>query len=282
MNAISEINSWLTTQNVVKNYDGLQAKKVSEKQESSGTNSFLSILKLLDVNGDDSLDTNELKVGLEGFISNFIFERDLDKDLALSAEEAGVSTGVISHLDTNSNHSVNGGEIISEAGRILDGLVSIFDTNGDKILSREELSILELLFSSSPSEVGNQGSNSASVEQELDMDTIPDRMRQAGFQGRDSLLYYVLASTYADWPWQPDPADPDAMKLSEQRGEIYEWYDKIVKDVAKKMDTDPTQTTTAIINDGPDRCGFRLGPAIIEKLKKYGDRVQLGEIYTEA
>jgi hypothetical protein len=279
MNAISEITSWLTTQNVAKNYDGLQTKNVAETQKSPEPNSFLSILKLLDVNADDALDTNELKLGLEGFISNFIFERDLDENQALSAKEAGVSTGAISHLDTNSDQSVDGGEIISEAGRILDGLISILDTNSDKILSREELAIIELLFSSSPSKDANQESDSTSVEQALDMNTIPDRMRQAGFQGTDNQLYYVLASTYADWPWQPDPADPDSMKLSEQRGEIYRWFDKIVQDVSDKMDANPDLTVTAIINDGPDRCGARLGPAIMEKLKKMGDRIQIGTLY---
>jgi hypothetical protein len=35
---------------------------------------------------------------------------------------------------------------------------------------------------------------------------------------------------------------------------------------------------TAITNDARDRCGFRLGPAIVERLQEYGDRVQLGDV----
>jgi hypothetical protein len=41
---------------------------------------------------------------------------------------------------------VDGGEINFEADRILNGLVSILDTNGDGALSRDELAIFELLF----------------------------------------------------------------------------------------------------------------------------------------
>lgn len=111
------------------------------------------------------------------------------------------------------------------------------------------------------------------------MTTLPDRMREAGFQGTDNPLYYALASTYADWPWQPDPADPDFVRLSERRGEIYEWFDKIVMDVANTMESNPQQKVTAIINDGPDRLGFRLGPAIMEKLNKFGTRAQMGTLY---
>ena len=129
MNAISKVISGLTAQNVFKNYESFPTNNVARTQEGTETNSFLSILKLLDVNADDSLDTKELKLGLEGFITNFMLERDLDEDQALNAEESGISRGSFSHLDTNSNRLVDGEEIISEAGRILEGLVSRIDTN---------------------------------------------------------------------------------------------------------------------------------------------------------
>ena len=57
MNAISKVISALTAQNAIKNYDHSQTNDVSKTQERTETNSFLSILKHLDVNGDDSFDS---------------------------------------------------------------------------------------------------------------------------------------------------------------------------------------------------------------------------------
>ncbi|MBA4392302.1 MAG: hypothetical protein C0407_02000 [Desulfobacca sp.] len=233
----------------------------------------------MDVNADQKTDTQELKFGAGFMINSLLFAKDQDGNQLLSLEETGVSPGTISLLDTDADNQVSAGEMITTANRIIDGLVPILDMDGDGALSRAELGIFELLFSSGPAEVAQQDSSSLNVNEALDLNTIPDRMRQAGFQGSDNLLYYVLGSTYADWPWQPDPADPDAMRLSAQRGDIYEWFDKIVMNVADKMEANPEQTVTAIINDGPDRLGFRLGPAIMEKLTKFGDRAQIGTIY---
>ncbi len=286
MNTISQVISGLAAQNVAKNYDSFQTQNALNTQEGTETNSFLSIFKQLDVNADDSLDTNELNLGLEGFISNFIFQRDLDGNQAISAEEAGTSTDVISNLDTNSDQLVDGKEINTEAGRILDGLVSILDTNSDKALSRKELSIFELLFSSSPSTdadtntIFDRSSSSAGENLELDMSTIPDRMRAAGFQGSDNALYYALAHVYNIGPGQEMP-DDDAGSLAvlnTQRDAIYNWFDGEVAKVKNILKTNPQATLTAITNDGRDRCGFRLGPAIVDRLKEFGNRVQLGTI----
>ena len=290
MNAISKATSGLTAQNVVMNYDRFQTKNVSRTQERTETNSFLSILKQLDVNADDSLDTKELKFGLEGFISNFIFQRDLDGDQALNAEEAGISTGAYSHLDADSDQLVDNGEIISEAGRILDGLVSILDTNSDKVLSRKELTIFELLFSSSPSADTNtntifdRSSSSAGEKLELDLNTIPDRMREAGFQGSDNALYYALAHVYNNGPGaeMPEEETGELTILNTQRDAIYNWFDGEMAKVTDILKTNPQATVTAITNDGRDRCGFRLGSAIMERLKEFGDRVQLGTILPES
>ena len=288
MNAISKVTSALTAQNAIKNYDNFQTKDVLKTQDSTGTNSFLSILKLLDVNADNSLDTDELKLGLEGFISNFVLERDLNADQALNAEEAGISAGAISHLDANSDQLVDGGEIISEAGRILDGLIPILDTNNDKMLSMEELSIFELLFSSRPSAETNsvfEGSSSSAGENlELNLDTIPDRMRKAGFEGSDNALYYALAHVYNYGPGAEMP-DDDAGSLAilnTQRDAIYNWFDGEVAKVKDKLKANPQATVTAITNDGKDRCGFRLGAAIMERLKEFGNRVQLGTVLPES
>ena len=288
MNAISNIISGLTAQNAVRNYDRSQTNNVSNTQGPTETNSFLSILKQIDVNGDGSFDSSELKTGLEGFITNFILERDLDGNQALNAAEAGVSTGTISHLDTNGDQSVGGEEIISESSRILDGLVSLLDTNNDKTLSMEELSIFELLFSSRPSAdtdtVFDSSGSSGGENLELNMDTIPDRMRKAGFEGSDNALYYALAHVYNYGPGTEMP-DDDAGSLSvlnTQRDAIYNWFDGEVAKAEKMLKSNPQATLTAITNDGKDRCGFRLGPAIMERLKEFGGRVQLGTVLPES
>jgi hypothetical protein len=294
MNAISKVISGFTAENVGMNYDNFPTKNVLKTQGSTGTNSFLSILKLLDVNADNALDSGELKLGLEGFVSNFILQRDLDTDQALNAQEAGISTGAISHLDSNADQLVDGGEIISEAGRILDGLVSILDTNNDKMLSMEELSIFELLFSSAPSAVENPeldtntifdlSSSSSGENLELNLDTIPDRMRKAGFQGSDNALYYALAHVYNYGPGaeMPDDGAGSLAVLNTQRDAIYNWFDGEVAKVKEILKANPQATVTAITNDGKDRCGFRLGAAMMERLKEFGNRVQLGTVLPES
>ncbi|MHB8842588.1 MAG: hypothetical protein ACYC56_12535, partial [Candidatus Aquicultor sp.] len=128
-------------------------------------------------------------------------------------------------------------------------------------------------------------SNSATGEKlELDMNTIPDRMRQAGFQGSDNALYYALAHVYNFGPDRemPDDGAGSLAILNTQRDEIYNWFDNEITKVKNILKTNPQATVTAITNDGRDRCGFRLGPAITDKLKEFGDRVQMGTILPES
>ena len=94
---------------------------------------------------------------------------------------------------------MDAGEITTEAGRILDGLVSILDTNNDKSLSVKELSIFELLFSSAnpgldTNTIFERNRSSTGETLALNMDTIPDRMRQAGFQGSRQRLILCVGS----------------------------------------------------------------------------------------
>ncbi|MBI5585260.1 MAG: hypothetical protein HY892_15720 [Deltaproteobacteria bacterium] len=287
MNAISKIASGLMAQNVAGNYNNLQTN--SQAPGQMGTSSFQSILKLLDVNGDSSLDANELKIGLEGFISGFIFARDLDQDLALNAEEAGISPDIVGYLDTNGNQAVESEEAVAEAGRIMDALIPILDKNQDQALSMQELAIFELLFSGlSPAADSNSiFERTRTAEGEtltLNMDTIPERMRQAGFEGSDNALYYALAHVYNLGPDRdmPTEGDESLMALNKQRDEIYNWFDAEMNKVSNILKTNPRATLTAITNDARDRCGFRLGPAIVERLQEFGDRVQLGDIVPDS
>ncbi len=162
MNASSAVNSLLSTQNVVKNSNSFQTNNVSKTKELTETNSFLSILNLLDVNADGKIDTQELKFGAGFMINSLIQAKDQNSDQALSAEEAGVAPGTVSQLDTNSDQNLGAGEMITAADKIIDGLVPVLDTNGDGALSREELAILELLFAgnSSIASAGEKGTGS--------------------------------------------------------------------------------------------------------------------------
>ncbi len=123
----------------------------SESQPTQGPESFLSILNLLDVNADNKIDSDELKFGAGFMINSMIQSKDTNFDQLLSPEEAGVSPDVVTQLDTNSDQMLGAKEMITSADKIIDGLVSLLDTDGDKALSPQELAIFELLFTGNSS-----------------------------------------------------------------------------------------------------------------------------------
>jgi hypothetical protein len=112
----------------------------------------------------------------------------------------------------------------------------------------------------------------------LDMGTLPANMRKAGFAGSDNGLYYAMAHIYAYGPGKDMVSHPELNALNQQREAIYQWFDNEVAKAGKMLKAIPTLTLVAISNDGKDRCGFRLGPPICERLKEFGGRVTLGQI----
>lgn len=113
----------------------------------------------------------------------------------------------------------------------------------------------------------------------LDLDTVPTAMRKAGFDGSDNALWYTLAYVYAYGPGQTMP-DDDAGSLkvlNTQRQQIYNWFDSEVSKIKTMFKNNSNFKMTVITNDGKDRCGFRLGPAIMDKLMEFGSRIQLGQ-----
>ena len=161
----------------------------------------------------------------------------------------------------------------------------------ESIPTPQELTIFELLFSSRPSAdtkdtntIFDRSRSSGGENLELNLDTIPDRMRKAGFQGSDNALYYALAHVYNSGPGAEMPGDEagELTILNTQRDAIYNWFDGEVAKVGDILKRNPQATVTAITNDGRDRCGFRLGPAIMERLKEFGNRVQLGTILPDS
>jgi hypothetical protein len=109
-------------------------------------------------------------------------------------------------------------------------------------------------------------------------------MREAGFEGSDNALYYALAHVYNYGPGaeMPDDGAGSLAILNTQRDAIFNWFDGEMAKVTNILKTNPQAKVTAIANDGPDRCGFRLGSAIMERLREFGDRVQLGTILPES
>jgi Ca2+-binding EF-hand superfamily protein len=285
VSALGKIASGLLAQNVTRNYDVLSTRDTANPRGKTETSSFQSMLQLIDTNGDGTLDANEMQVGLEGFISAFFLARDLDGDPGLNAEEAGISTEAASGLDANGNRKVDGEEVLDQAGRLLEGLIALLDANNDQSLSTRELAIIELLFGSvapaADSESIFERSRSAEGETlSLNMETIPERMRAAGFEGSDNALYYALAHVYNLGPGRemPTEGDESLMALNRRRDEIHQWFEGEMTKVENILRTNPRATLTAITNDARDRCGFRLGPAMVERLQAFGDRVQLGDV----
>ena len=118
----------------------------------------------------------------------------------------------------------------------------------------------------------------------LDLDTLPRTMRSAGFNGRDNALYYAMSNIYRRGPGPElsvKEGDTELQNLSNQREAIYKWFDAEVMKVKSTMMTYPLTTLIAITNDGPDRLGCRLGPAIVDRLKEFGGRVTLGHVLPE-
>ena len=68
--------------------------------------------------------------------------------------------------------------------------------------------------------------------------------------------------------------------LNQNKQAIFNWFDGHVLNVIAQMKANPALDLIAITNDGRDRCGFRLGPAILARVGDagLGNRAQLGKI----
>lgn len=107
-------------------------------------------------------------------------------------------------------------------------------------------------------------------------------MRGAGFQGSDNALYYAMGHVYAYGPGKQmvPHAELDPMNTESIRTAMFNWFDGEVLKVISLMKSSPGLNLVAISNDGKDRCGFRLGPAILSRTGDAGlaGRSTLGQI----
>ena len=113
-----------------------------------------------------------------------------------------------------------------------------------------------------------------------DLEQVPHQMTRAGFPGFWKAQLYALATTYAGMNWSP--SKPELQNLYQQQREINAWWSRYVGAVVQLMQKVPQTTATIIINDGPDRVGFRLGPAMQRDMGSVGGRVQLGSTVHES
>lgn len=111
-----------------------------------------------------------------------------------------------------------------------------------------------------------------------DMDQIPNQMSRAGFVARWIAQDYALATLYSGVGWTGDPNDPEVQALYDQRDQIEAWWSRYIQRIVQLMQKAPQTTAIIILNDGPDRCGFRLGPATYNNMGSVASRVQLGDI----
>lgn len=113
-----------------------------------------------------------------------------------------------------------------------------------------------------------------------DLELVPHQMTRAGFPGYWKAQLYALATTYAGMNWSP--SKPELEDVYRQRGEINAWWSRYVGAVVQLMQKAPQTTATIITNDGSDRVGFRLGPAMQGQMGSVGSRVVLGRTVHES
>ena len=120
-----------------------------------------------------------------------------------------------------------------------------------------------------------------------DLDTIPNRMRDAGIQhSNDNALWFALAFVFAFGPdgMMPDDGAGSMVPINNYptRKRIEDWWNGEVQKVIDKLKANPKSTATIIVNDGRDRCGFRLGPATIDRFAGLSNVIEMGTIFPES
>ena len=109
-----------------------------------------------------------------------------------------------------------------------------------------------------------------------DMNLVPNQMTRAGFVARWAAQCYALATTYAGYDWAPDARDPQSVALWNARPQMEAWWHRYVLAVIKVMQNAPQTTALIIINDAPDRLGYRLGVATYKTMEPVRGRVTIG------
>lgn len=105
-------------------------------------------------------------------------------------------------------------------------------------------------------------------------------MFQAGFPGRDGVLLYALGQVANDWPIPGQ--SHELILIASYYDKIGLWYEARINEIKTKLNQNPGLSVIIIGNDQINRFGCRIGPATAERLKEFGDRVQMGTIVPES
>jgi Ca2+-binding EF-hand superfamily protein len=140
------------------------SKETQQTQQDSGTDSLFSFLETFDTNADGLISADELKSAVGSMVDGLIQAKDQNGDQTLSVDEAGIPQQAYTQLDTDSNGQLSAAELKTETDKIIDGFVSLLDTNGDNALSSDELAVLNLLFPGNSLSQVSSGAETTSIE----------------------------------------------------------------------------------------------------------------------
>lgn len=92
-----------------------------------------------------------------------------------------------------------------------------------------------------------------------DMDQIPSRLRATGFEARDTMLWYALSRSYAEWNWSVGAGDSESAFMGARREETKQCWQRYLDLVSRALRAAPSWSALLIANDGHDKLGHTLG-----------------------
>ena len=116
----------------------------------------------------------------------------------------------------------------------------------------------------------------------LDLDKLPEMMRQNGVVGRDGIIYYGCSVAWAGRRGWSSLENPEIRAIYDQRERIFNVMESYMLNVERRFRANPGLQGVAVINDGRDKMGCDLAPTIKERLKEFGDRIQTGNFVPES
>lgn len=97
---------------------------------------------------------------------------------------------------------------------------------------------------------------------------------------REGVYNYGLSCELCEIPWSL--MDEQIVAAYQQAHTIRAYGEEKVQEACEKLEDNPTLKMVAVVNDGLNRFGFRIGPEVIKRLVGYDNQVLLGNIYPES
>lgn len=115
----------------------------------------------------------------------------------------------------------------------------------------------------------------------LDLDKLPEMMRQNGVVGRDGIIYYGVAVAWAQRRGWSSLDNPEIQAIKDQSERIVNVMESLMLNIERRFRVNPGLRGKAIENDARDRLGCDFSPAIKERLREFGDRIDPGNWISE-